>query len=48
MVKLPLNTGKVEANSKDLNDQTPLSRAAEKGFKAIVKLLLNASRTPAL
>jgi ankyrin repeat protein len=39
VVKLLLETGKVEANSKDEYGQTPLSLAIGKGHDAIVKLL---------
>ena len=37
---LLLETGKVNADSKDKNDRTPLSWVAENGNEAIVKLLL--------
>ena len=41
VVKLLLDSGKVDANSKDnLYGRTPLSRAAENGHEAMVKLLL--------
>jgi ankyrin repeat protein len=40
IIKLLLETGKVDADSKDSDGQTPLSRAAEHGHKAVVKLLL--------
>ena len=40
VVKLLLDTGKVEVNSKHGRyKQTPLSLAAEKGYEAVVKLL---------
>jgi ankyrin repeat protein len=39
VVKLLLATGKVNADSKDNFGQTPLSQAARKGHKAVVKLL---------
>jgi ankyrin repeat protein len=39
VVKLLLETGKVDVNSKDMNGQTPLSWAAEGGHEAVVKLL---------
>ena len=40
MVKLLLETGKVDADSKDSSGQTPLQRAAGEGHEAVVKLLL--------
>ena len=40
IVKLLLDTGKVEADSKDNFGQTPLSWAAQGGHEAVVKLLL--------
>ena len=40
-MKLLLDTGRVEVDSKDMYDQTPLSWAAENGQEATVKLLLN-------
>ena len=41
VVKLLLETGKVDADSKDEYDgRTPLSWAAENGHEAVVKLLL--------
>ncbi|RYP20837.1 hypothetical protein DL765_002571 [Monosporascus sp. GIB2] len=40
VVKLLLETGKVDANLKDKVGRTPLSYAAEKGHGSIVKLLL--------
>jgi ankyrin repeat protein len=39
VVKLLLATGKVDADSKDKDGQTPLSRAAGSGHEAVVKLL---------
>jgi ankyrin repeat protein len=39
VVKLLLETGKVDIDSKDCYGQTPLWIAAENGHKAIVKLL---------
>jgi ankyrin repeat protein len=39
VVKLLLETGKVEVDSKDKNGLTPLSWAAENGHEVIVKLL---------
>ena len=41
MVKLLLDTGTVDADSKDKNDRSPLSWAAENGHEAVVKLLLD-------
>jgi ankyrin repeat protein len=40
VVKLLLDTGKVEADSKDKNSRTPLFWAVENGHEAVVKLLL--------
>ena len=40
MVKLLLETGKVEVDFKNKYSQTPLWWAAENGHKAVVKLLL--------
>jgi ankyrin repeat protein len=39
-VKVLLATGKVDVDSKDSNGQTPLSRAAGRGYEAVVKALL--------
>jgi ankyrin repeat protein len=40
VVKLLLETGKVDVDSKDdYYGQTPLQRAAERGHRAVVKLL---------
>jgi ankyrin repeat domain-containing protein 50 len=39
VVKLLLETGKVDVDSKDADGQTPLSWAAEEGHEAVVKLL---------
>lgn len=39
VVKLLLETGKVNINSKSKDGRTPLSWAAENGHEAIVKLL---------
>ena len=39
VVKLLINAGKVDINSKDRYGQTPLSWAAEGGHEAVVKLL---------
>jgi ankyrin repeat protein len=45
VVKLLLETGKVEVDSKDTKyGQTPLSRAAENGHEAVVKLLLDTGK----
>jgi ankyrin repeat protein len=45
MVKLLLETGRVDVDSKDSNyGQTPLSWAAEIGHEAVVKLLLETGR----
>jgi ankyrin repeat protein len=40
VVKLLLETGKIEVNSVDQDDRTPLSYVAENGNEAVVKLLL--------
>ena len=40
MVKLLLHTGKVDVDSKEADDVTPLSWAAYNGHEAVVKLLL--------
>ncbi len=39
VVKLLLETGKVDIDAKDKSGRTPLSWAAEKGHVAVVKLL---------
>ena len=39
VVKLLVETGKVDVDSKDRHGQTPLSQAAGKGHEAVVKLL---------
>jgi ankyrin repeat protein len=39
VVKLLLDTGKVDVDSKDSSGQTPQSRAVENGHKAATKLL---------
>ncbi|KAH3462598.1 hypothetical protein KXW89_007969, partial [Aspergillus fumigatus] len=44
IVKLLLNTGRVDLESKDSDGQTPLSWAAENGHEGIVKLLLDTGR----
>src|ERR1700728_2893624 len=46
VVRLLLDTGKVDADSKDKGGQTPLSRAA-RGHEAVVKLLLGVSEVDA-
>jgi ankyrin repeat protein len=46
VVKLLLDTGKVDANSKDSNyGRTPLSWAAGNGHEAVVKLLQSSITT---
>ena len=47
IVKLLLETGKVDADSKDNFGWTPLSCAARNRHKAIVKLLLNTGKVNA-
>ena len=44
VVKLLLDTGKVDVDSKDYRGQTPLSWAAENGHEGIVKLLLDTGK----
>ena len=44
IVKLLLDTGKVDINSEDNSNQTPLSWAAREGHKTVVKLLLNTGK----
>jgi ankyrin repeat protein len=44
IVKLLLQTGKVDADSKDRFGETPLSSAANNGHEAVVKLLLKAGK----
>ena len=54
MVRLLVERDNVEADSKDRDDQTPLSLAAERGHEAVVRLLVDVdpdsrddeSRTP--
>jgi ankyrin repeat protein len=45
VVKLLLDTGKVDVDSMDTYGQTPLSRAAKSGHEAVVKLLPDATKT---
>jgi ankyrin repeat protein len=40
VVRLLLETGKVDVDSKDSDGQTPLSLATENGHEAVVQLLL--------
>jgi len=47
VVKLLLETGKVDADVKDKYGQTPLSRAAERGHEGVVKLLLETGKVDA-
>jgi ankyrin repeat protein len=47
VVKLLLETGKVDADSKDMDGQTPLWYTAKNGHKAMVKLLLEAGKVDA-
>jgi len=44
IVKLLLETGKVDVDSKDSSSRTPLSWAAQNGHEAIVKLLLETGK----
>ena len=44
IVKLLLDTGKMEVNSKDTNSRTPLSWAAQYRYEAIAKLLLDTGK----
>jgi ankyrin repeat protein len=44
MVKLLIEAGKVDINSKDKDDNTPLMLAAQEGSEDIVKLLAEAER----
>jgi hypothetical protein len=47
IVKLLLETGKVDADAKDIDGQTPLSWAARNGHEAVVKLLLETGKVDA-
>jgi hypothetical protein len=47
VVKLLLDTGQVEADSKDRSGRTPLWYAAEQGHEAVVKLLLETGKVEA-
>ncbi|KAJ5500682.1 hypothetical protein N7453_009733 [Penicillium expansum] len=44
VVKLLLETGRVNADSKDFQSETPLLAAAQHGHEAVVKLLLDTGR----
>ncbi|KAK4205934.1 hypothetical protein QBC37DRAFT_162144, partial [Rhypophila decipiens] len=44
VVKMLLDTGKVDVDSKDNNGRTPLSRAAKNGHEAVVKMLLDTGK----
>ncbi|CAG8908526.1 unnamed protein product [Penicillium egyptiacum] len=44
VLKLLLETGRVDVDSKDSDDRTPLSVAAGHGYEAVVKLLLATGR----
>ncbi|OBS16221.1 hypothetical protein FPOA_13027 [Fusarium poae] len=44
MVKMLVDTGKVDVDAKDNNGQTPLSWAAENGHEAVVKMLLDTGK----
>jgi ankyrin repeat protein len=44
VVKLLLETGKVDVETKDSHGQTPLSLATWSGHKAVVKLLLETGK----
>ncbi|OBS15283.1 hypothetical protein FPOA_13874 [Fusarium poae] len=44
MVKMLLDTGKVDVDAKDKNGQTPLSLAAENGHEAVVKMLVDTGK----
>ncbi|KAK4034502.1 ankyrin repeat-containing domain protein, partial [Parachaetomium inaequale] len=45
VVKMLLNTGKADVDSKDNDGQTPLRWAAENGQEAVVKMLRDSRRT---
>jgi ankyrin repeat protein len=45
VVKLLLETGKVDADLKDINDRTPLLWATENGHGAVIKLLQKAQHS---
>jgi ankyrin repeat protein len=40
VMKLLLETGKVDINAKDEDGRTPLSGAAERGYETVLKLLV--------
>lgn len=44
MVKILLNTGKVNVDSINIYSQTPLSWAAANRYKAVIKILLNTGK----
>ncbi|MCJ1385157.1 hypothetical protein MMC17_008278 [Xylographa soralifera] len=44
VVKLLVDTGKVDVDSKDNTDRTPLSWAVEEGHEAVVKLLIDTGK----
>jgi len=44
VVKMLLDTGKVDVDSRDENGQTPLSLAVEDGNKGVVKMLLDTGK----
>jgi ankyrin repeat protein len=44
VVKLLLESGKVDVDSRDNQKQTPLSLAAQNGHEAVVKLLLDTGK----
>ncbi|KAH7146950.1 ankyrin repeat-containing domain protein [Dactylonectria estremocensis] len=44
VVKILLNTGKVDVDARDKNGRSPLSWAAEKGREAVVKMLLDTGK----
>ncbi|KAH7379062.1 ankyrin repeat-containing domain protein [Cadophora sp. MPI-SDFR-AT-0126] len=47
VVKLLLETGKADADVKDIHNQTPLREAARNGHEAVVKLLLGTGKVDA-